>query len=77
MMIKKDELSNPKSCLNKARDDEALFVLLERDPAFEATINFWIEERIRLELNKEGDDKIESAKQLILNVATRRDNASN
>jgi len=57
-MIKRDELSDPTSCLNKARDDEWLFVVLDRDDAFPGTVRFWVGERIRLGLNKSGDDKM-------------------
>lgn len=32
-MIKRDEVSNPNSCLNRAKDDEMVFVLLARDEA--------------------------------------------
>lgn len=32
-MRKKDELSDPNSCLSRAADDEWTFVLLGRDPA--------------------------------------------
>lgn len=61
-MRKCEELIDPGSCLNKARNDELLFVLLERDRAFPATVRFWAEERIRLQLNLPGDPKIVSAR---------------
>lgn len=64
-MRKRDELADPKSCLNKAGDDEWIFVLLERDPAAPATVQNWIDERIRLGLNKPDDAKIHQAKQWI------------
>jgi hypothetical protein len=60
-MRKLEELSNPASCLNKATDDEWLFVLLGRDPAAAATVRFWIDERLRLRLNMPGDDKLQEA----------------
>jgi hypothetical protein len=44
-MRKRDELSDPKSCFNKARDDEYLFVILGRDPAATAAIIAWCNER--------------------------------
>lgn len=47
-MIKSEELANPNSCLNKARNNEMLFVLLARDPAAPAAIRAWIAERKRL-----------------------------
>ena len=60
-MKKRDELNNPKSCLAKAKDDEWIFVLLGRDPAAQAAIIAWCNERIRLGLNVEEDGQIAEA----------------
>jgi len=60
-MIKKFELTNSESCLNKARNEEMTFILLGRDLASAATIKFWIAERIRLGKNKETDPQIKEA----------------
>lgn len=60
-MIKKHELLDPNSCLNKAADDEMLFVLLGRDPATPVAIRAWIEERVRLGKNEYGDEQIKEA----------------
>lgn len=60
-MRKRDELADPNSCLNKARDDELIFVLLERDAASPGTVRDWIEERKRLGLNVAGDAKLKEA----------------
>lgn len=57
-MLKRDEISQPGSCLNRARDDEYLFVLLGRDEAMANTIEFWIKERIRLGKNKPDDEQL-------------------
>lgn len=57
-MKKYEERDNPNTCWNKAREDEMLFVLLERDDAFPGTVRYWISERIRLGLNKPGDEKL-------------------
>ena len=57
-MKKFNELANPESCLNKAKDSEMLFVLLERDPAAPSAIRAWIRERIRIGKNKPNDPKI-------------------
>jgi len=38
-MRKRDELSNHKSCINRAREDEMVFVLLGRDPAAPAAMS--------------------------------------
>lgn len=69
-MIKVEEINNPNSCLNKAKDGEMLFVLLARDPAFASTVRFWIQERIRLGLNAEQDVKIQEAANCAHVVAT-------
>jgi hypothetical protein len=60
-MLKRDELSNPKSCMSRARDDEQTFVLLGRDAAAPAAIRAWVEERIRLGKNKRDDAQIQEA----------------
>jgi hypothetical protein len=57
-MIKRDELSEPESCLNKARDNERLFILLARDPAAPAAIRAWVSERIRLGKNTPSDPQL-------------------
>lgn len=50
--------SNPGSfdCYAAALPDEPLFHLLGRDPAFPATVRFWMGERSRLGKNVESDD---------------------
>jgi hypothetical protein len=55
---KRDELADPPSCLNKARDNEWLFVLLGRDPAAPAAVRAWIKERVRLGKNLPADPQI-------------------
>jgi hypothetical protein len=60
-VIKREELSNPRSCMSKAREDEMTFVLLERDAAAPNTIRFWVKERLRLGKNQRGDSQIEEA----------------
>lgn len=67
-MRKREELSDPNSCMSKARDDEMTFVLLGRDAAAPATIRAWIEERIRLGKNKEDDPQIVEARKWIETV---------
>ncbi len=68
-MIKKDELSNPDSCMSRAQDDEMTFVLLGRDMAAPQTIRFWVSERLRLGKNIPEDDQIREA----LDCARRMD----
>jgi len=64
-MIKREELTNPDSCLNRAKDDEMTFVLLGRDRATPVAIRAWIEERIRLGKNKRDDATIIDAERCI------------
>ncbi len=60
-MTKQEELNQPTSCLNKARDEEMIFVLLGRDEAAPVAIRAWCEERIRLGKNSEEDIQIRQA----------------
>lgn len=60
-MIKTEELSNPHSCLNKAKATELIFVLLERDDAAAKTVRFWCCERINIGKNKFDDPQIQEA----------------
>ena len=60
-MIKEQELSDPRSCLNKARPGERLFVMLCRDLAAPDTIRYWVDKRIEMGLNQEGDAQMEEA----------------
>jgi hypothetical protein len=60
-MLKSKELSDPQSCLNKARPDERLFVLLARDSAAPETIRYWVQRRLWLGKNKREDPQIVEA----------------
>ena len=40
-MIKREELSNPNSCINRAADDEPVFVLLAHDPVAAEVVRTW------------------------------------
>lgn len=40
-MLKKDELLNANSCLNKAAPDEPVFVLRAKDPLAGMTVRHW------------------------------------
>jgi hypothetical protein len=62
-MRKKEELSNPKSCINKAKDNEMTFVLLGRDIAAPYAIREWVEKRIWEGKNKRNDPQIIEALQ--------------
>lgn len=71
-MRKKDELSNPNSCMSKARDDEWTFVLLGRDMAACAAVRAWIGERLRLVKNLREDAQIIEAEQWIAMVTSEQ-----
>lgn len=60
-MIKREELANPQSCMNRATDDEMTFVLLARDPAAPLAIRCWVAERIGLGKNTADDQQIVEA----------------
>lgn len=60
-MLKRDEIANSNSCLNRARDDEMLFVLLGRDAAAPVAIRARIAERVRLGKNQLNDQQIQDA----------------
>jgi phage terminase Nu1 subunit (DNA packaging protein) len=60
-MIKYQEISDPNSCWNKARNGERVFVLLARDISTPKTIRDWAAERIRLGKNKPDDEQIKEA----------------
>lgn len=64
-MRKRNELTDPASCLNKAKDNEWLFVLLGRDVAAPYAVRAWIEERIRSGKNTRDDAQIREAEQWI------------
>lgn len=72
-MLKTDELSNPQSCLNKARADERLFVLLARDEAAPDVIRYWVRKRIWLGKNKREDAHIVEALDCAAKMEHERD----
>lgn len=67
-MKKRDELSDPNSCMNRANDDEWTFVLLGRDIAAPRAVRAWIDERIRAGKNTASDQQIIEAEQWIITV---------
>lgn len=62
-MRKKDELTNPDSCMSRAKDEEMTFVLLGRDAAAPSTIRHWVAQRVRLGKNEPDDPQILEALQ--------------
>lgn len=71
-MRKCDELTDSKSCLSKAKDDEWLFVLLGRDAAAPVAVRAWVTERLRLGKNVPGDDQIAEAEAWVAAVERER-----
>lgn len=69
-MKKIAELKNPASDLNKAGDDEVLFVLRGTDPAFPAAVEAWINERVVLGLNDTEDCSLVLARNLVCEAMT-------
>jgi hypothetical protein len=67
-MRKRDEISNPASCLNRARPNEMIFVLLGRDVAAVETVRAWISSRIAKDKNTPDDLQIKEAEQWIETV---------
>lgn len=63
-MLKRLEVSEPNSCLNRAREEEPIFVLLGRDPAAPAAIRAWCMERLKAGRNSGGDAQISEALEL-------------
>lgn len=60
-MRKIDEVNNSKSCFNKSREEEMLFVLLGRDPAAPVAIRQWAKCRLAMGLNRIDDPQITEA----------------
>jgi hypothetical protein len=60
-MKKCDELSDPNSCLNRAADDEIIFVLRAHDVAFSDTLRSWVNLRIVLKKNSYRDAQVVEA----------------
>lgn len=71
-MRKRDELTDPTSCMSRARDDEWTFVLLGRDPAAVVAVRAWIEERVRLGKNRRDDPQIVGAEKWIREVVAEQ-----
>lgn len=71
-MKKVDELNDKSSCLNRAKDDELVFVLLGRDVAMPETLRFWARLRISEGKNTETDLQITEALALADKVAAQQ-----
>jgi hypothetical protein len=62
-MRKKDELANPNSCLNRAKDNEWLFVLKASDICSPGAVRDWVKRRLKKKRNQPGDAQIIEALQ--------------
>ncbi len=62
-MRKSEEVANPNSCWNKAKDDEHMFILLGRDRAAVCAVRRWCMMRLELGMNQSSDDKIIEARE--------------
>jgi len=52
-VIKRNELANPNSCLNKAADDEPLFVFRANDPLAPQLVREWADQYFDSKKDKE------------------------
>mgnify|MGYP001583639945 CR=1 FL=1 len=57
-MTKREMLADPNSCLNRAADDEPVFVLLARDVAAPPAISSWMSFRARFGKNMFNDAQL-------------------
>ena len=71
-MIKRDELSDPTSCLNRVEEDEPVFVLRAADMCAPDTILFWILSRLTAGRNQEDDTQIKEAQALATDMVKYR-----
>ena len=60
-MRKQFEQNDASSCLNRAKDNEMLFVLRGHDAAAPSTIRQWAQMRIVMGKNKLEDEQIQEA----------------
>ena len=65
-MIKSLELSDPNSCMSRAKDDEPTFVLIGRDEIAPSVIRYWCAQRVMSRKNRPDDPQIVEA----LNLAS-------
>lgn len=72
-MRKHKELTDPDSCMSRARNDEMTFVLLGRDAAAPLAIRMWCEARVLLGKNKPDDPQILEALECARTMAEERE----
>lgn len=71
-MLKRDELANPDSCLNRAADDEMIFVLRSHDVTFSETVRGWVLARMRRGKNEHDDPQLVEAREAARAVEVTR-----
>lgn len=67
-MRKRDELTDPLSCMSRAKPNELTFVLLGRDVCAPDTIRHWCRSRCRAGKNVWGDAQIREAMECARNM---------
>ena len=72
-MIKREELTNPSSCMSRAKDDEMTFVLLSRDACAPDTIRAWVGFRVAMGKNTYDDPQIQEALQCAEKMEQQRE----
>jgi len=60
-MLKKDEVSNPNSCLGKAADDEPIFVLRAKDICASGVVRIWAQRAKDIHSEKKIKEALEFA----------------
>ncbi len=71
-MRKRDEFTNPKGCMFRAKDNEMTFVLLGRDIAAPFAIRAWIAQRIKIGKNLPTDPQIIEAEECAKTMEAER-----
>lgn len=64
------ELESKESCINRAKPDEWVFVLLGRDHSAPVAIRAWIAHRIKEGKNTPGDPQITEAERVASGMET-------
>lgn len=72
-MPKRENIEDKNSCLGKAADDEPIFILRGSNPSAISAISAWIDSRVKLGKNQNGDLKIRSAIQVMMDMESYLD----
>jgi hypothetical protein len=71
-MLKKDEIANQSSCLNRSSEEEPVFVLRGADVTAPNIIREWVKQRIGWGRNKPEDSQIVEALALAIQMEAWR-----